>query len=1022
LRIARESSTLQFTFKSEVRMFFAFIGGIVLTAILVSGWGEKGTIVFLGGVVGAMLARMFKGANRVADIAPVVLVQQQAPLPGQPAVGKSHATPPSVPVTSPQPPPQPIVQPIPQPVPQPIYAPTVMNSARRAATLTPVEKATSTDGLESPIDANDSTDSLEAWKPDNAPSNRAVFDLGPEATSRPAAFEAPTSPQRIEPKIAPIPASIPVAHTALEPPTITDGSAQPAAAESGPPPLKPRTPPAWPGQPAYAQPASDVQLPGWLSGLLSFENWPIKLAMILILVALASGFRYLAAQGYFDLPMQYRLLGVAAGSLVALAFAWTKRESNRSFSLSVQGASLASLLITIYAALQLYELIPGKVAFSLMLIVVALGVVLAVLQDALWLALFAQIGGFAAPILSSTGGGDYRQLFGYYLVLNVGMLAIAMKKGWRSLNVLGALATFGIGLTWGAQYYQPEYFGSVEPFLLAFFAIYLAITILYTLRHESEPVLDAVLIFGVPMATLLAQAGLLDSSKDLGIFAFVTSILYGALSYTLWSRTRLLAQCFLILAFSFFTFSIPCYFDAQITSALWALEGAGALWLGIKQKRTAPQFIGLALQVLAWVSFIYGLSTASTDPALLSERFVGAVLLAAGSWFCSMLLERANNTNISVLASFTTFVWLAFAAFTEIDKHVSKDYQTAALVFSVAGVQVVLAALSHLLRTYNIRWISMMGVASWPILVEAMFQSQNGRLLASVCFVLSALGTLYFLRDDESAQDTNASSYRNTHGYAGLQLTHAAWLIGLCWMFARGFDASGFGDGTLYALRLLPFAAVFLMYQKLPLITWPLQDIYFDDKRGFGQTLLQLWGFGLAAAVLIASTLRGDAMPLPYVPVFNPLELVQLGVLWMLWRYGASDLNEENTRWLVGVLIFWLSTTIALRVTVQMLDPSLDNLLEAFFNRKGQAVLAVVWSIVGCGAMLYGHGKHNRNIWIGGAVLMVIVVAKMFLIDRHNLNQLYGIFATLAVGMLLAVVGYFAPAPPAEPSNDNQVG
>ncbi len=978
-------------------MFFAFIGGIVLTAILVSGWGEKGTLIFLGGLVAALMARVFRSEERVPAVTPA-LAQHHPQLGGMPVAINPTSNP------------DPFAPPAHVPIPT---AP--ITRAQVAARRTTALDTTSQDAS-SPTAA-----------PTEAPGNRAVFDLGELESellkdvkpNKPLAFNVPAQSTRAErgiPAAMQTPASSP-ASTKASVDRDLEALATPTAAEAapvGPPPLKQRTP-SWQARPSYPQPADEMQIPSWLSGLLSFENWPIKLAMILILVALASGFRYLAAQGYFDLPMQYRLLGVAAGSLIALAFAWTKRESNRSFSLSVQGASLASLLMTIYAALQLYELIPGKVAFSLMLMVVALGALLAVLQDALWLALFAQIGGFAAPILSSTGGGDYRQLFGYYLVLNIGMLAIAIKKGWRSLNVLGALATFGIGLTWGAQYYQPAYFNTVEPFLLAFFAIYLTITILYTLRHESEPVLDAVLIFGVPMATLLAQAGLLDSSKDLGIFAFVTSLLYGALSYTLWSRSKLLAQSFLILALSFFTFSIPCYFDAQITSALWALEGAGALWLGLKQKRVVAQFIGLALQVLAWVSFLYGLSSASTDPSLLNERFVGAILLALGSWFCCLLLERNENGNLSVLASFTTAFWIAFAAFTEIDKHVSNDYQAAAVVLALAGIQIVVAALSHLLRTYNMRWISMVGVASWPLCVELLYQYQSGRWLASVCFVISSLATLYFLRDEESEQNGDSARARS---YGGLQLTHASFLIGLCWLFARAFDTTGLGDGTLFALHLLPFAVVFWMYKKLPIITWPLQDVYFDSKRGLGETLLQLWGFGLAAAVFLASTLRGDAMPLPYIPLLNPLELIQLSVLWMLWRLGAGNLNEHSTRWLLSALIFWLSTTIALRVTVQMLDPSIDSLLEAFFTRKGQAVLAVVWSILGCGAMLYGHGKHSRKIWIGGAVLMVVVVGKIFLFDRHNLNQLYGIFATLAVGLLLAVVGYFAPAPPEDETMD----
>ncbi|NJL43407.1 MAG: DUF2339 domain-containing protein, partial [Pseudanabaena sp. SU_2_4] len=96
-----------------------------------------------------------------------------------------------------------------------------------------------------------------------------------------------------------------------------------------------------------------------------------------------------------------------------------------------------ALLLTIYAALRLFGeqtdtgfvgLISPRLAFALMLLVVGIGAVLAVLQDAVWLALFAAAGGFAAPILASSGQGSHVQLFSYYLVLNFGILAIAISS------------------------------------------------------------------------------------------------------------------------------------------------------------------------------------------------------------------------------------------------------------------------------------------------------------------------------------------------------------------------------------------------------------------------------------------------------------------------------------------------------------------------------------------------------------------------------------------------------------------
>jgi len=77
-----------------------------------------------------------------------------------------------------------------------------------------------------------------------------------------------------------------------------------------------------------------------------------------------------------------------------------------------------------------------------------------------------------------------------------------------------------------------------------------------------------------------------------------------------------------------------------------------------------------------------------------------------------------------------------------------------------------------------------------------------------------------------------------------------------------------------------------------------------------------------------------------------------------------------------------------------------------------QASLSVVWSVVGLLAMLLGARRSSRPIWIGGAVLMAVVLGKLAVIDRHHLGDLAGIVSFLAVGLLLLAVGYFAPVPP----------
>lgn len=62
--------------------------------------------------------------------------------------------------------------------------------------------------------------------------------------------------------------------------------------------------------------------------------------------------------------------------------------------------------------------------------------------------------------------------------------------------------------------------------------------------------------------------------------------------------------------------------------------------------------------------------------------------------------------------------------------------------------------------------------------------------------------------------------------------------------------------------------------------------------------------------------------------------------------------------------------------------------------------------------MIGGHLRHRREVWLVGAVLIGVVVAKLFLVELSNRGGLERIVSFIGVGGLLLVVGYFAPLPP----------
>ena len=217
-----------------------------------------------------------------------------------------------------------------------------------------------------------------------------------------------------------------------------------------------------------------------MKGWLTSGNVPVKVGVVLSLFGMAFFIREAIDRELFNLPIEFRLAGVAAFGLGLLLVGWRLRERRRVYALSLQGGGIAVLYLTAYAAFAQYGLIPAAAAFVFLLILTVAGGMLAVLQDARALAVLGIVGGFMAPMLVSSGASEHVLLFSYYAILNIAVVGVAWFKAWRALTLLGFIFTFGIGSLWGYQGYQSEHFATTEPFLILFVLMYTLIPVFFS--------------------------------------------------------------------------------------------------------------------------------------------------------------------------------------------------------------------------------------------------------------------------------------------------------------------------------------------------------------------------------------------------------------------------------------------------------------------------------------------------------------------------------------------------------------
>ncbi|MSQ59950.1 MAG: DUF2339 domain-containing protein [Betaproteobacteria bacterium] len=347
------------------------------------------------------------------------------------------------------------------------------------------------------------------------------------------------------------------------------------------PPSRPLTPPA----PTTAFDNLLTATKNWFMG----GNTVVRAGIVVLFFGLAFLLKY--AYEHAHVPPELRITGVALGGVALLVLGWRLRLRREGYAWALQGGGVGVLYLTIFAALRLYQLLPPKFAFGLLLCIAILSAVLAVLQNAQALAILWASGGFLAPVLASTGEGSHVMLFGYYALLNAGILGVAWFKAWRPLNLTGFLFTFGIGLAWGAKYYRPEFFATTQPFLIIFFSMYLGVSVLFALRQAPrlKHYLDSTLVFGLPIVAFGMQTRLVTAYEyGAAISALCVGFAYLILARGLHAKRgdilRALVESFLALGSVFATIAIPMALDGRWTSAAWALEGAALLWWASARK------------------------------------------------------------------------------------------------------------------------------------------------------------------------------------------------------------------------------------------------------------------------------------------------------------------------------------------------------------------------------------------------------------------------------------------------------
>ena len=769
-------------------------------------------------------------------------------------------------------------------------------------------------------------------------------------------------------------------------------------------------------------PRPDVLAPlrRWLTG----GNTIAKVGVLILVVGLGLLAKY--ATEHSHLSPEVRLAGIGVVAIVLLAVGWRLRLSRPGYGQILQGGAVAVLYLTLFVAFRYFGVIAALPAFVLMVAVAALAAALAVLQDARALAVIGALGGFATPLIVSTGSNNANALFAYYFVLDAGIAAVAWSKTWRPLNLIGFFATFSVAAAWGVELYRPDAFLTSEAFLAAFFVLFIVIMLLPARRLAADTPTSAAatwvnssLLFGLPTVVFALQYGLVkDSAWGPALSALVLAGVYVALAS--WMRRRpqlgITFDATLAIATIFLTLVIPFALDPRSTAGAWTLEGAGLVWIGFRQGRLLPRAFGYGLHLAAAFAMVVGHEQLGAPHGIFNAYLFNGLMAAgaaiASAWSVHRSIPAGRSTDGEalwqpVLIALAT-LWLVVTAGIEIDSVVARRFDLAASLVAASAIAALYAVLGGRLGW---RAITVPAMAHAPLLL--LFAAIDAAMLdnpltdgGAWAWPAAFLVHLVVLR--LAAPSWPMFARRMAHTVGGLALAVLGALVG------RSITA-GWGDadsawpwlGWLAAPALL----MFLLPRPRTAALWPVSaapEAYARDASTVLAAALLLW------TLLANIASDGSAAPLPALPLLNPLDLgvafaLVAVLLWLRSRPALSNgwlgaLSLAGFVWLNAMLVrgFHHYGDVPYRF---------DAWVASFAVQAG---ITLLWTATALVSMWIATRRRARLPWVVGAVLLGAVVLKLVLVDLAGAGTVARIVSFIGVGVLMLVIGYIAPLPTRE--------
>lgn len=384
------------------------------------------------------------------------------------------------------------------------------------------------------------------------------------------------------------------------------------------------------------------------------ENLINKIGILILVLGISFFVKYAIDKDWINEPARVGI-GILAGALV-MGIAHRLRKNYSAFSSVFVAGAISIFYFTIGIAFHDYHLFSQTVAFIIMVVITIFSVFVSVSYDRKELAVLSLIGGFAVPFMVSTGEGNYKVLFTYIAILNIGMLIIAYFKKWNLVTLLAFIFSCLLYSAWfGKGFYDDKlpYRGALF-FATIFYLIFSVATVIHNLRNKGTftkleyfiMVANTFFYFGMGISIIENWRPEFKGLFTLALALY--NLVYAIFLYRKFGLDKNAIYLLLGLTLTFVTLAIPIQFKGNYITLFWAGEAVLLFWLSQKSKISTFKLGAIIVQILMLGSLImdwekyYSGNVMELKP-FINRMFITGIVSLASLIFTYILLKKEKE-------------------------------------------------------------------------------------------------------------------------------------------------------------------------------------------------------------------------------------------------------------------------------------------------------------------------------------------------------------------------------------------